>query len=170
MVTCEPDSAQVHLEFERLLENETFPIASPEVVIFQSSSRDFTDDIGWVVTPTNGSNATVNPDARVFCCSSNWVDRIQGCSQATLGTLLLNPAIPNVWRSRYIATSNNSLLPTKKTFNVTATGRHTLVVANCDAQGDLLVTGQVLWKNPFGYLPGQLYGYLPVRASRAGDA
>lgn len=39
---------------------------------------------------------------------------------------------------------------------------HIIAVAVCDARvGEITFTGDTVWMNPYGHLPGQLYGFLP---------
>jgi len=48
-------------------------------------------------------------------------------------------------------------------FRVRQSGLYTLLLANCDAlnRAPLSITGESRWMNPFGYLPGELYGLMP---------
>lgn len=51
--------------------------------------------------------------------------------------------------------------------DVSTTSQHYVVVTCCDsAVSSLLLSGDITAMNPYGYLPGELYGYLPVRGLR----
>lgn len=45
-------------------------------------------------------------------------------------------------------------------YKVKKSGLYSLLLANCDATNaiDILVTGETKWMNPYGYLPGEIYG------------
>jgi len=58
------------------------------------------------------------------------------------------------------------MLPGRKPYHkykVKSTGLYTVLLANCDDTdaADILVQGQTEWMNPYGYLPGELYGMMP---------
>ena len=43
-----------------------------------------------------------------------------------------------------------------------------MVLASCDLHtGDVTFTGQTSWLNPYGYLPGELYYFLPFFGTMA---
>lgn len=48
-------------------------------------------------------------------------------------------------------------------YKIRKTGLYTLLLANCDYENraSVVVRGQTVWMNPFGYLPGELYGMMP---------
>jgi len=50
-----------------------------------------------------------------------------------------------------------------KGYKVRQSGLYSLLLANCDATNalDVLVTGETKWLNPYGYLPGEIYGMMP---------
>lgn len=53
-------------------------------------------------------------------------------------------------------------------YSVEATGYYNLFVSSCDMQsGEVLVNGRTEWMNPFGYLPGTVWGKLPFFGSLA---
>jgi len=45
-------------------------------------------------------------------------------------------------------------------YKIHKSGLYSVLIANCDAVNDvdILVTGEAKWMNPYGYLPGELYG------------
>lgn len=45
-------------------------------------------------------------------------------------------------------------------YKIHKSGIYSILIANCDAVNgvDILVTGEARWMNPYGYLPGELYG------------
>jgi len=47
-------------------------------------------------------------------------------------------------------------------YSVTESQIHIIAVAVCDAKvGEVTLTGNTVWMNPYGHLPAQLYGFLP---------
>ena len=45
---------------------------------------------------------------------------------------------------------------------MTVTGIHVFGLANCnDDLGTITFEGKSIWMNPYGHLPGDVYGYLP---------
>uniref|UniRef100_A0A6A7G188 GOST seven transmembrane domain-containing protein n=1 Tax=Hirondellea gigas TaxID=1518452 RepID=A0A6A7G188_9CRUS len=48
-----------------------------------------------------------------------------------------------------------------KTFTVTQTGFHFLSISNHSPKRSISFTGESVWKNPFGQLSGDMYGFLP---------
>ena len=44
------------------------------------------------------------------------------------------------------------------------TGVYYLILLNCEGSraGELRVVGESIWMNPFGYLPGEIFFYLPL--------
>lgn len=48
------------------------------------------------------------------------------------------------------------------TFPITQTGLYYLMFSSCnELTGDVIISGETEWVNPYGYLPGELYGFLP---------
>ena len=48
-------------------------------------------------------------------------------------------------------------------------GVHYLLLSSCDVQtGEVLTTGETSWLNPYGYLPGELYPFLPFFGAMSG--
>lgn len=49
-----------------------------------------------------------------------------------------------------------------RTFPITSTGLKYLLISSCnELTGSVVINGKTEWKNPFGYLPGELHGFLP---------
>ncbi|KAH9245984.1 hypothetical protein BASA81_016525 [Batrachochytrium salamandrivorans] len=49
-----------------------------------------------------------------------------------------------------------------RTFPITSTGLKYLLISSCnELTGSVVLDGKTEWKNPFGYLPGELHGFLP---------
>jgi len=64
--------------------------------------------------------------------------------------------------------NDDSILSANLSFGTTLehTGVWYLFIANCETEArhgvEFLVSGFTTWKNPYGFLPGQILGYLPV--------
>jgi hypothetical protein len=102
----------------------------------------------------------------VLCCSEELMARytpIPGCT--TPRQLIIDPS-QNVLHTTKVHFANSKtakLHPgAKGTYNVLTRGQHLLIVSNCDpALKGMAMKGAGVWMNPYGYLPGELYGYLP---------
>ena len=50
----------------------------------------------------------------------------------------------------------------EKTFPINKKGMYYLMFSSCnELTGEVLISGETVWLNPFGFLPGELYGFLP---------
>ncbi len=139
-------------EFRFARENAKDPV---EIEIFVSQ----TDNLNHV------GNATVGA-----CCNEAILAQgaIDGCASTDdVGKLIISKAAYRDYSIvRYVArleagqSAINYTLP-KTVFNVT--DRYSLSVASCNTKADeVAFTGQTIWMNPYGLLPGHLYGYLSL--------
>lgn len=124
---------------------------SVEVVSMLSSSY---NDIGYG-----------NRDNRVYCCTTEHLDW-PGCSEP--GRLIVLPSSRSTTQSKIVRFNNQKrakLDGASAKFNINRTGEYALLFVNCDSALNVSVRyfGKGEWMNPFGYLPGRLYGFLPVR-------
>ena len=73
---------------------------------------------------------------------------------------------------RAIIHSENGEAVIRMRHNITHTGKHYLVVAMCDAAtANFNLSGKSVVLNPYGHLPGRVYGFLPfVRVLLGGYA
>ena len=123
-----------------------------------------------------------------YCCTPFYVD--QGlCSSSDLGTLIIDRNVSSyeIWsfdiplmpRQADVVLRSGAPLVTRyierqtptsfmddnlrdSTYRIRHTGEHVLLLSHCDPtlNTEVDVTGITEWKNPFGYLPGRLYGFL----------
>lgn len=114
-----------------------------------------------------------------ICCTTELFEQeVAGCNK--IGTLIIDPKSPPLM-SVAVAFDNSktarlygyggkpSDLPRDKTnknnmgvFDVPARGPYSLLIANCDESlAEVTMTGSGTWMNPYGYLPGEWYGYMP---------
>lgn len=104
---------------------------------------------------------------RDFCCTESlFQQRIDGCDE--VGTLIIKgdssmyKLMDAFFRPAHPMSAE--LVGLAGRFDVKSTSEHILIVANCDARlSDYLVevSGVGEWMNPYGYLPGRLFGFLP---------
>lgn len=51
----------------------------------------------------------------------------------------------------------------ERRFLLSETGRYYLLFSSClNSTGDAFMTGTIVWMNPYGYLPGELYPFIPL--------
>jgi len=103
-----------------------------------------------------------------FCCTSDILKRAEGCrEESQLNKLIITDRL-----KRKGFTDDNyhmvdfeadqAQVDVKWTHDVTKTGLNIFVVAVCDPYlGSVTFTGETEWLNPYGHLPGELYGFLP---------
>ena len=99
-----------------------------------------------------------------FCCTPELHERgVAGCEQ--IGRVIVSPAAGragSVWQHDLPFDVNQSSAGLKTRVSVVRSGVHYLLLASCDLQtGSVLVSGHTTWLNPYGYLPGELYPFLP---------
>ena len=97
--------------------------------------------------------------------SSSTIERMRKMSCLSFSNLARG--LPECRRNRRYVNTWGSLqgphIHPPQTYTVGKTARHTLVIVNCETPQDVSISGRTIWMNPFGYLPGHLYGYLPVQ-------
>lgn len=103
-----------------------------------------------------------------FCCTSEIRNRADGCrKEDELNKLIVNHNLiangygPNSYQMVQFAPEQTETT-VEWTYKVERTGLHIFVVAVCDPQvGTVEFSGDTVWMNPYGHLPGELYGFLP---------
>jgi hypothetical protein len=102
---------------------------------------------------------------RHFCCTQNLLDLgIAGCSPLQLGHAVISPNSQppiNVYDVEW--TLNSVEAKVQNRFDIKKSGRYYLLFSSClNSTGDVEMTGKMIWMNPYGYLPGELYHFIPV--------
>ncbi len=49
-----------------------------------------------------------------------------------------------------------------KTFRVQKSGIYYIVMVQCKTTDKVTMEGSIVWQNPFGHLPAEMFAYLPV--------
>jgi len=103
-----------------------------------------------------------------FCCTRDIFKRAEGCREENqLDKLIITPQL---LRKGFDKDSYHMVefAAEEKTKTVTwvhdvkKTGLNIFVVAVCDPYlGSVSLSGETEWLNPYGHLPGELYGFLP---------
>ncbi len=61
--------------------------------------------------------------------------------------------------------STTDAVTVERTFPIESKGMYYLMFSSCnELTGEVLISGTVEWMNPYGYLPGELYGFMPFYA------
>lgn len=101
-------------------------------------------------------------DTRYYCCDQAAL-QMKACKQDQTGQLLLPVPSAIMWHRRLeLPPGIGTSLEHTDVFRVFETGMYVVLMGNCDAEtGPILIDGHSEWKNPYGYLPGEVYGCLP---------
>eukprot|EP00908_Phaeocystis_cordata_P015802 Transcript_26992.p1 GENE.Transcript_26992~~Transcript_26992.p1 ORF type:complete len:504 (-),score=210.75 Transcript_26992:59-1474(-) len=97
-----------------------------------------------------------------FCCTPELHQRgVAGCER--IGSIVVAPSLKgSVWKHDLPFDANQTGSSVRTKVSVVRSGVHYLLLASCDLQtGGVLVSGHTTWLNPYGYLPGELYPFLP---------
>jgi len=103
-----------------------------------------------------------------FCCTSEILNRAEGCrSKQDLNKLIVGHQLkvngygPESYKIVEFGADQTDI-SVDWSYKVQSTGLHIFVVAVCDPQvGTVEFSGDTTWMNPYGHLPGELYGFLP---------
>ena len=110
---------------------------------------------------------------RAFCCTSALLHKVPGCEAA--GQLIVAPpsaveASAESGRRHHHEVSvhdiafaaNQSLAGVSQRTLIKQSGVHYLLLSSCEPHtGVVRFSGRTEWRNPHGYLPGELYPFLP---------
>ena len=88
-------------------------------------------------------------------------DDTTGCNPETEGFVIVHPNAQDLKRWVVNISSTPTKLDTSMRVEINTTGWHVLLVASCTAV-NIVLDGVVEWMNPYGYLPGDQYSFLPV--------
>ena len=125
-------------------------------------------------TTLNSLGHPVGGDSKLvdYCCTESLFDlKVPGCDQ--VGTMIRRDGVGIVHKvidAVFLPAHPNTawIEGTEGRFDVTTTGEHILIITNCDsrlADMNTHISGTGIWKNPYGYLPGRLFGFLPFYLS-----
>jgi len=103
-----------------------------------------------------------------FCCTPEIKNRADGCrTDDDLHKLIVSHELkangygPETYKMVHFGADESSVKVNWR-YSVQSTGLHIFVVAVCDPSiGTVEFTGETIWMNPYGHLPGELYGFLP---------
>ncbi|KAL1514711.1 hypothetical protein AB1Y20_003798 [Prymnesium parvum] len=130
-----------------------------QVLVFNS------DHLTSVGTPASGASAADGSGDRSFCCTPSLkAQGVKGCDR--VGRIILLPdevkGDGHVWVREVLFGSNQSAGEVSARVPIHRSGVHYLLLASCELHtGQVYFTGQTSWLNPYGYLPGELYYFLP---------
>jgi len=102
---------------------------------------------------------------RHFCCTQDLLDlNIAGCTPLHLGKAIITAAAEPPVQVHDVVWDTASLdQEVHHKFDVMKSGRYYLLFSSClNSTGDVHMTGQIVWMNPYGYLPGELYHFIPL--------
>jgi hypothetical protein len=99
--------------------------------------------------------------SRRWCCTEDLRDEgVKGCDR--LGMLIIPAEVLHWAKPVEFKETSVAYLREENMYNVKETGHYTMMIANCDAAlPHVTFSGTGEWMNPYGYLPGELYGFMP---------
>ena len=115
--------------------------------------------------------AKVGNAPRSYCCTAALAAHgVPGCHKA--GRLIVSAGPSGTDDTMLVVdvpfATNESDSSISQHFTVQTSGMHYLVLSSCDLHtGAVLYSGRTSWKNPYGYLPGELYSFLPFFGTTA---
>ena len=121
-----------------------------QVLLFDVKDRDL---IGYM---------RPNLNIRQYCCTEDLVDKTR-CQPNTL--IVQQREKDSDWpivMDIYFDGDSTVAYADDEVIAIEETGMYHLWFVNCDSRlTDLQITGRTIWKNPSGYLPGMMMGFLP---------
>eukprot|EP00298_Acanthocystis_sp_HF-20_P018593 c21992_g2_i1.p1 GENE.c21992_g2_i1~~c21992_g2_i1.p1 ORF type:complete len:491 (-),score=165.17 c21992_g2_i1:156-1595(-) len=103
---------------------------------------------------------------RHFCCTQDLLSLgLPGCTIDSLGKLIIPPETNPTIQSHEVSWHSDTpaTVSVSHKFEIPITGRYYLMFSSClNSTGDVYMTGNIVWMNPFGYLPGELYHFIPL--------
>jgi len=107
--------------------------------------------------------AEMSDGSRVFCCTPELFARdTPGCE--SVGRMITRTSADG----GYVAVHdvafdvNGSTSSLSASVPIVQSGVHYLLMSSCEpATGEVLISGQTSWHNPYGFLPGELFPFLP---------
>jgi hypothetical protein len=96
-----------------------------------------------------------------YLCCTNKLMNSDICNKSD--TLIIKYSDIDVWTS-LIPLHVRNLEGDKLKYNIQTTGEHIMIISHCSEQikeQTIEIKLNTEWKNPYGYLPGRLYGFLP---------
>jgi len=155
--TSSPGNGRSYIEFDLDIERDFVDKAAfIEVIVIPDINI---DDIGFKDQKSGALH---------LCCSYELVGE-HGCTDDTLGTLIIPKHIKGLYRKQIHFEEEQSVVHFKERAPVSVTAIHVFALSSCDADLELsegrdtsiTFSGHSVWMNPYGQLPGDVYGYLP---------
>ena len=144
-------AVKVDLTFERAEKDWPGEVTAVELLIYEHTAR---TTIGYV-----------SPDTKElkYCCTPELVD--SGVCQFPYRVIVDKSASNGAvvqeveFKKRGDGTASRLV---QRTFSVEKKGLYYFMFASCnELTGDVVISGTTEWINPYGYLPGELYGFMP---------
>eukprot|EP00299_Pterocystis_sp_00344_P008120 c2948_g1_i1.p1 GENE.c2948_g1_i1~~c2948_g1_i1.p1 ORF type:complete len:498 (-),score=90.91 c2948_g1_i1:70-1524(-) len=101
---------------------------------------------------------------RHFCCTQSLLEQeVPGCTNTRLGMAIISPDAGDKIQIHDVVWDSESEQKVNHKFSVYESGRYYLLFSSClNSTGDARMSGQIVWMNPYGYLPGELYQFIPL--------
>lgn len=138
-----------NLELKRIAYDfkSALPASTAEIIVIESDSS---HDIGYH-----------DASSSFICCTKKRMDDgIPGCTSP--GSLIIGENVHSIWRKNVQLPENTETVSFHDIYEIKRSSFHQVIISRCVSSNDKLVlSGEFEFKNAYGYLPGQLYAYLP---------
>jgi len=99
-----------------------------------------------------------DPNGRVYCCTEDLAKDRELC--AVENTLIFDKS-PTPITTMNVFPDLDGTTRFSKSFDIPRKGYYYLIISFCNPVEEIVeISGLTRWVNPFGYLPGELYGFL----------
>eukprot|EP00484_Ammonia_sp_Unknown_P025635 CAMPEP_0197031360 /NCGR_PEP_ID=MMETSP1384-20130603/10389_1 /TAXON_ID=29189 /ORGANISM="Ammonia sp." /LENGTH=556 /DNA_ID=CAMNT_0042460877 /DNA_START=34 /DNA_END=1704 /DNA_ORIENTATION=- len=103
-----------------------------------------------------------------LCCNVDLLNQY-GCTEDHIGELIIPKNIRGLYREKIALEGGSALKRVKTKAPVQVTAIHVFALSSCDSnlqiseteESIITFSGTTRWMNPYGHLPGDVYGYLP---------
>lgn len=133
------------------------------IVDFTREETNQASSIELIVIPdTNIDDIGVNVGGELHICCTDDLIAEQVCNEAFKDKLIIKDNIEGISREDIVFDENEGTKKVSFRTDVEITKIHVFAMASCkNGLGTVTFEGSSIWMNPYGHLPGDVYGYLP---------
>jgi hypothetical protein len=150
--------------FTREKDSTSEDFTTAYVILFSSESR---TALGIVDSNDQVKFCTISPliSQRHVCCSQE----LKAAGQCdSVGNVVFHQENTPTFQVILLLFTTNNSVTVQQVFPIEQSGIYYLMLVNCPDShvGTVRANGEIVFMNPYGYLPGELYPYLPVTLNR----
>eukprot|EP01083_Nonionella_stella_P080657 221726_1 len=121
-----------------------------------------------VIPDININDIGIKKNGNLHLCCNIELFGEYGCDESHVGELIIPKAIRGLYRQK-VPLDGGASYHLKARANVQVTAIHVFALSSCDSnlevsdseEVSITFSGTTRWMNPYGHLPGDVYGYLP---------